>query len=167
MIFDLYFFQTERSVPLLDKKPMLPLFIYCAFHCALHTYHNQISHLIYDIFLFFPAKYHARQTRNPSCCTRRMTDALTDNSDKRVPVLPLYLWGGLPRESAQMEEQHVWKKNVRLVEPETFPESKHFPELPTAEGYNGIGHALIKRNSPSPFMGMKAIVLACMIWIVG
>jgi hypothetical protein len=87
MIFDLYFFQTERSVPLSDKKPMLPLFIYCAFHCALHTYHNQISHLIYDIFLFFPAKYHARQTRNPSCCTRRMTDALTDNSDKRLAVV--------------------------------------------------------------------------------
>jgi hypothetical protein len=38
------------------------------------------------------------------------------------------------------------KKNVRLVEPETFPESKHFPELPIAEGYNGIGRALIKRN---------------------
>jgi hypothetical protein len=51
------------------------------------------------------------------------------------------------------------KKNVRLVEPETFPESKHFPELPTAESYNGIGRAIIKRNSRSPFMGMKVVVL--------
>jgi hypothetical protein len=51
------------------------------------------------------------------------------------------------------------KKNVRLVEPETFLESKHFPELPIAEGYNGIGRALIKRNSRLPFMGIKVVVL--------